>query len=327
MIKTDLSELIKEGKERSKGKRVDIAFLLVILLLGIIPAATDAPYVLHVLTLFLLYVALSLTWNLIMHSGLLSFGHAIFIGIGAYSSVFMINTMGLHPVTGMLLGCGLSFLLALIVGFISIRLGGIYFAIFTVVLFFLMRSISKHLDPIGIPPWENVLPSLFSPQFESTGYFLTAWIICVITSVILFSIYHRKTILTITAIREGELGIRTLGVATLRMKVMIFCLTAVCCSLIGSIYSHFNIFVSPETGFNMWFSIKPIVYAFFGGIYTFSGPIFGCILLLLDMLVFTPLLPAMGPIIYGVFIVLIVLFLPGGVMPAIIKRFSSKTEL
>jgi len=323
MIKTNLLELI----ERSKGKRVDIAFLLVILLFGITPAVTDAPHILHVLTVFLFFVAMSLTWNIIMHSGLLSFGHAIFFGIGAYSSVFMVNTMGLHPVYGMLAGCALSFLLALIVGFTSIRLGGIYFAIFTVVLFFLMRSMSKHLDFIDIPPWENVLPSLFSPEFESSGYFLAAWVICAITSIILFSIYHRKTIYTITAIREGELGIRTLGVATLRMKVMIFGLTAVCVSLIGSVYSHSNIFVSPDTGFNMWNSIKPIAYAFFGGIYTFSGPIFGCILLLLDMLVFTPLVPAMGPLIYGVFIVLIVLFLPGGVMPAIIKRFGSKTTM
>lgn len=130
---------------KKRSDYLDLILLLLTLSLAFVPLAVEAPQIRHITTIVLLYISLSLTWNLIAHSGLFSFAHAVFFGIGAYASVLMSNA-GLPPVYGFLIGVLLSFIVALMIGFISIRLGGIYFSIFTLVLLLLMSQLPFHLD-------------------------------------------------------------------------------------------------------------------------------------------------------------------------------------
>jgi len=175
---------------------------------------------------------------------------------------------------------------------------------FTVALHFLISYSSRRLEVIGVPPWEVPVISLFPLEIRNLAYYYTFFSLLLVTSFIVYLIFHSTLGLKLIAIREGELGIRVHGINTFRIKVLIFMFSAICWSVVGSIYSHFNGFVSPDSSFDLWISLRPVVYTMFGGLYTFIGPILGCsILLTIDRLLLTPMLPGFSPFLYGTILI------------------------
>ncbi len=287
-------------------------------------------YVYHIIILVILYAILVQSLNLIMgYVGIISMGHAVFSGIGAYTAALISIHLGYNFFVGMAIG----FLFAGIVGALlalpSLRVRDEYLIVFTVgfqmVVFEFMltaRGITQGQGGIpGIPPAEIWgisfhTPLRFLPLLAAMGLvcFAIAW-----------RVIHSPFGRVLKAIREDESASRALGKNTLSFKVLVFALSGGLAAVAGSLMAHYISFISPFS-FTIEVSIFIIVMVVLGGEANFWGPIMGAAILMgiTEMLRFVPgassYIDAAREIFYGLILMFLMIFRPQGILPAHSKR-------
>jgi branched-chain amino acid transport system permease protein len=278
-----------------------------------------ARHQLSLLTDLLIYGLFALSLDLIMgYTGMVSFGHAAYFGLGAYASALVLIHFGQPVPVALLAGALLAGAVALPVGWFSTRATGIYFAMLTLAFAQLLytvaykwRDLTGGSDGIaGVPKttlfWGG--PSLASPQ---AFYVLVA--ACVVLSLFLCRALVRSPFgHALEAIRENERRFTSLGRDPRPFKLVVFVIAAAFAGLAGALFAPFRGFASPEVMF--WvFSGQGLMMVLMGGIGTLVGPILGAMVFILIQEVLSSYTEH-WMIFTGVVFVLMVIFLPDGLV-------------
>jgi branched-chain amino acid transport system permease protein len=265
------------------------------------------------------------SWNVLTgYSGHISLGHALYIGIGAYTTTFLAQTIGLSPWIGMFLGGFIAVGIALFLGFLGFRFGlrGVYFVILTIAFAELARLAVSHIEALGsfTGMFLGFNPSFYNFQFRGNiPYYYIALGYMVASLVAVRLIETAKLGRFIVAIREDEDAAQSLGVNTFKYNMMAIAISAFMTSLAGAFYANYIFYLHPNSMFGMSTSIELILRPIVGGLGTLFGPVVGSFIL-------TPLseisrayfakggLEGLHLILYGVLAILVVLFMPKGII-------------
>ena len=250
---------------------------------ALIPLVVRDAFFLDSLVLILLWGSLSAAWNVAGgYAGQVSIGHAAFFGIGAYSAALMVTRFGRNPWLGMLLGVGLALVAGLVIGFLSNRLRGPYFALSTIAFSqVLLIAVSRWR---GFTAGAEGIPVPFRPGFATLGLGHVAWVYMALGVAILYylvAIYLERSRLglQLAGVREDEDAAEAIGVASRRLKVVAIAASAGLTSVCGSLWAQYVGFVDPAYVFSVDLSVRFALNTIIGGTGTALGPYLGSMLI------------------------------------------------
>ncbi len=302
------------------------AILIILTALAVVLPFFTGAYVLSIFISIFVFLSLSLSWDMMLRTGQLSFGTAGFFGIGAYASALAVANLGLNPILSIILGGLFSAIIAFALGFVVLRLREIYFAITTLALTHVFSVIIRNLSDITGGASGTILPNAIFNGDPKLIY----WAILLITFMVIgiSEMFKRTKIrFAINSIRNDETTAKSSGIDVFKYLLLVFVITSAIQGVIGAFYAQQFAFVNPESTFSLNFLLLPIAMALVGGIYTTSGPIIGALILGLISEYLKLLIPYGHLVVYGVIIVLVVLFLPEGIFKSVKKLFASKDNV
>jgi branched-chain amino acid transport system permease protein len=289
-----------------------VLVLLAGVVLGVYPLLVSNRFFLHLSIMVLLYALLGMSWNLLGgYTGQISFGHAAFFGTGAYTSTILLLRFGISPWLGMVAGAVLASLLSLPLGWLTFRLRGPYFALSTLAFAEIVRVIVYNWDSLtGGGDGLNILTNLGG----IVRFYYIILALTVAAALVICACVRSRWGYFLNAIREDEDAAEALGVPATRMKVIVLAISAFLVALAGSFFASYQLYINPDLVYESQISIQMIVVTIVGGIGTLEGPVVGALVIVPLSEYFRGLSPVANPLIYGLFIVIFMLFLPEGIV-------------
>jgi branched-chain amino acid transport system permease protein len=285
------------------------AALAVLVAMLPVPALNNG-YLENVFRTILMYAAMSLAWNLIGgYAGYVSFGNVVFFGIGAYCSA-LLSARGIYalpiciPVAA--IACAVF---AVVVGLPVLRLRGHYFGIATLGVSLAVGEIIANVDVFG---------SSTGLSLRQVGnfhdYYYAMWAVCVACLLLTYIIARSKFGYALVAIRENEDAALVLGINPTFFKVAAWAVSGAMCGSAGAVFAFANAFIDPATAFSLDNNVFPIVMTILGGSGTVAGPLFGALVLTGINQTLWNQFPKVHTLFFGAVIVLVVMFLPRGLL-------------
>ena len=257
-------------------------------------------------------------------TGQVSLGHAAFVGIGAYAVALGVGRFGLAPWWGALLGMAVSGVLAFFWGRLTFGLRGSYFVLSSIAVAEILRLVAineRWLTGGAQGVFLSTLPEPFGLDlFDRSVQFYLAllYLALVIFLAILFS--QNRFGYQMRAVREDEASAEAAGINPTRVKLLAFTLSGALTALGGALYGVFLSFLEPHDLFFLPLSVRIALTAIIGGRGTVWGPLTGAALLVLSAELFRNAFAQANLLIYGVLIVVVVLFLPRGIIGELARR-------
>ena len=316
------------------------AALLLVALLAVLIAAPFLvnDYLLTVLILILYFAYLGQAWNIMMgFAGQLSLGHAIYVGLGAYVAAALYVHYGIGPWIGLLAAVPVAMACGAVIGFLAFRFGvaGVYFAILTIAFAEFARIGFDHIRYTGgsagffLPVAQYATNDLWNLRGRPVMFY---YVILALTGAA-FMLCHLLLRSRIgyfwLAIREDEEAARALGIDTFRYKMIAVVISAGMTAVAGVFFAFFYNNLFPENIFHISRSIEIILAPIIGGIGTLFGPILGAFLLTGLSEAVTEILHAFGfdfpgakQVFYGLCLLVVVVALPDGIWPWLVRRLG-----
>jgi branched-chain amino acid transport system permease protein len=298
-----------------------LAFAVMVLLA---PLYFKGGYLMNVLVFVGIHTMLAIGLNLLLgYAGQISLGHAGFFGLGAYLSGILTATYAWNPWLAMPLAALLVGALAFLIGFPILKLKGHYLAMATLGMGIIIYIVfNETVDLTGGPSGLSGIPNLSigTITFDSDveNYYLI-WVITLGTILLTLNLANSRVGRALRAVHDSEVAARVVGVNARLLKVQIFALSAVISSVAGSLYAHTMTFVAPASfGFN--FSVELLTMVVIGGLGSIYGSFLGAALLTL-LPEFLRAAHDYDIIIYGGLLMLMVMFMPGGLVRGIPDLF------
>ncbi len=300
-------------------KKKLVLFIIITGVALFLPFFTGA-YFLSIFTSIFVFLSLSLSWDMMLRTGQLSFGTAGFFGLGAYASALTVANLGLNPILSIILGGLFAAIIAFVLGFIVLRLRLIYFSITTLALTHVFSVVIRNLSDLTGGASGTILPG--GAIFNGDPRYIYWLILGLTLIVILISELFRRTRLhfAINSIRNDETTACSSGIDVFKYLLLVFVITSAIQGVIGAFYAQQYAFVDPESTFSLNFLLLPIAMALVGGVYTTKGPIIGALLLGLISEYLKLIIPYGHLVVYGIIIVVVVLFLPQGIYKQLRKK-------
>jgi branched-chain amino acid transport system permease protein len=272
---------------------------------------------------------LAMSYNLLFgFTGVISFGHALFFGMGGYLMGIMLERAGLGAgtgwIVGLVIGLAVCALLGLIVGLVSLRLRGVYFTMFTLAvaeafyIYFSRLPATNAEDGFSI----QTLPTWLDPSQSRLSVYYITLIFCLLTFVFIRRLMLSPTGAVLLAIRENEERASAIGYHTLRFKLVAIILAAVLAGTAGMFQIILKKKVGPEV-MAVNYTVDPLLMTIIGGAGTFSGPIIGATALhMSDRLLRNSVIPIVNTrinlsdswnLILGIAFIVVVMIFPQGI--------------
>ena len=320
---------------------------LFVALLASVPLWLTDFYFLHILITTGIFIIAAMSLNLLLgYTGQLSLGHVAFFGIGAYTSalvslgfevqVFSGFTVGLTPKPvwfAMLCGIVVAGLTGYAIGKLSFRVRGAYFVIVSISFAEVVRLVAVNWVELTQGPMAlNNIPALtlgtgaFELSFlRKPAFFILVLVAGVISYVIIARLVNSRAGRAMIALRENESLAMSVGIDVTRYLVIATIVSAAMAGMAGALYTHYIRIVDPDI-FLFIYTVTMVIMVVTGGKGTLAGPIVGGILFgfVPEFLRAMALQPEVQWIIYGVLMVLVVFFLPQGIVPAITHYISAR---
>jgi branched-chain amino acid transport system permease protein len=315
--------------------------LLLLLLLLVALLATPflvSDYLLTVLILILYFAYTGQAWNIMMgFAGQLSLGHALYVGLGAYTTAALYFHYGISPWIGLPLAIAVSALAGAIIGFLAFRFGvaGVYFAILTIAFAEFARIGFDHWRWVGgsaglfVPVANYAQNDLWTLRGSPRMFYYVILALTVAAFLLCHFLLRTRAGYYWQAIREDEEAARALGIDTFRYKMYAVTLSAAMTSLAGIFFAFYYNNLFPEQVFNIGRSIELILGPIIGGIGTLFGPVLGAFLLTglaealrEGMLRFGVDVPGAKQVFYGLCLLVVVMALPHGVWPPLSRALG-----
>ncbi len=235
-------------------------------------------YWLHTAIVGLFYIMMASSWNLLAgFTGQVSFAHAAFAGIGAYTSGILAAKFGLPPLLGLVIGVGIAATLGLALGALCIRMGGIYLSLTTLGFSEILRiivvneyEITRGTMGLTVPPFWGEYSKTVSFYVLLAAAALVLWLIGRILRSDLGTSFR--------AVQNDEVAAASMGIPVIRVRMAAFVITGAMAGLAGSLYGHYLLLITPHIlSLDLMFLV--LAMTVIGGIGTFVGPIVGALFL------------------------------------------------
>ena len=314
------------------------ASVLLAILLAVLCAVPwlAGDYLLTVLITILYLAYVGQAWNVMMgFAGQLSLGHAIYVGLGAYSAAVLYVDFGIPPWIGMLAAIAIAAACGALIGYLAFRfgVGGVYFAILTIAFAEFARIGFDHFGWVGgsagffLPVANYARNDLWNLRGNPTMFYYVMLALTAAAFALCHVLLRSRTGYYWQAIREDEEAARSLGINTFRYKLIAVVISGSMTALAGVFFAFYYNNLFPEQVFHISRSIEIILGPIIGGIGAPFGPIVGAFLLTGASELMQNVLIAIGfdvpgakQVFYGVALLLIIIVLPGGVWPWLAAR-------
>jgi len=295
-------------------------------------------YLLTVLITILYFAYAGQAWNIMMgFAGQLSLGHALYVGLGAYTAAVLYVDLGIGPWIGMIAAIAIAAACGALIGFLAFRfgVGGVYFAILTIAFAEFARIGFDHLRFVGasagffLPVANYARNDVWTLRGNPAMFYYVALVLTTVAFGVCHLLLRSRIGYYWLAIREDEQAARSLGINTFRCKMAAVVISAGMTAVAGVFFAFFYNNLFPEQVFNISRSIELILGPVIGGIGTLFGPIIGAFLLtglseLLQSLlaIFGLDVPGAKHIFYGICLLAVVMALPEGVWPRLAAKLG-----
>jgi len=251
--------------------------VLFVLMLLLMPLLTNDMYILRILAIAAIFSIFAASWDLLSgYVGQVSFGHALFFGVAAYTTALLNLRLGWSPLFTIPIGALVAVLVGLLVGIPCLRLKGPYLGLATLAFPILLMGIIF------------AFPKFFGGELGISGitrlasvrlneYYLVV-ILMLVLCFIMWKITDSKIGIIFHAIREDEIAVRASGINTIKYKLYAFCLSGFFAGIAGGLYTHFLRIAGPSM-LAVLMSFQAIIWTIFGGIVTIYGAIAGVFIL------------------------------------------------
>jgi branched-chain amino acid transport system permease protein len=265
-----------------------------------------------------IYSILTIGLCLLMgYAGQISLGHASFFGLGAYISGVITTTYGVNPWFCLVLGMLVSAAVALLVGAPSLKLRGHYLAMATLAFCIIITVIFNESVAItGGPDGLAFIPgiSIMGWTLDSVvKYYYFVWSIVLVVMFLCLNIIRSRVGRALRSIHGSEMAASAVGVNVAKYKIYVFVLSAVVASVGGSLYAHYLNFINPSS-FDLFVSIKLLIMIILGGMHSLWGAILGAALVTFLSYEWLHYFEEAEVMVYGIIILAIIIFLPGGLV-------------
>jgi branched-chain amino acid transport system permease protein len=306
--------------------------VLVVAVLPLLPFVNN--YIVAATVRALIFISLGQAWNIVAGiGGQLSLGHGVFLGLGCYTTGILFNKYGIPPWIGGWVGVLLSLAVALVMGSMTLRMRGVFFALATVAVSLASVQLARHFvdltggaDGLALKFLGN---SVWAMQARSPGPFLYASLVFVviyywITRWLLASYFG----LAMQAVRDDEVAAAAAGVAVFRTKLVGFMLSAGMTALAAVLYMQFYMAIDPEAAFGLSQAIQLQLPALLGGLGTALGPVIGgAVMIFLSEVTnwgSTKLgIEGADILVYGLMLLVVILRAPNGIVGLVFKNASA----
>ena len=285
-----------------------------------------------ILVLVPIWAVFGLSWNLFSgYSGLVSFGHAAFFGIGAYTVTLLLVDANVTPWLGIPAAAVLGGAAALLIALPTLRLRGHYFALAMLAYPLVMLYVVQYLGLQEVPlPMKRQNPLLWLQFVDARSMILVAVGLLVIAMVISMWVETSRFGLLLTAVRQNELAAEAAGVDTRRVKVLALMASGAMAAASGGLYACVLLIVTPDSVFGVLVSAQALTLVMFGGVGTYWGALIGAAVLipLSDTLQaeLGDVIPGIQGVVYGATIILVMLLAPEGVFWSLRERLRRRSR-
>lgn len=301
-----------ERNAPSGTRRVQWIFGTLAILVAFLPLALG-PYPQTVARSVLIYMMLAISWDMLIRSGQLSFGIAGFFGLGGYAAAIGAEYLGIPPILTLLFAAIVVGAVAWAIGALVLRLRGMYFAIVTLALAEIFRIVMHNWSSLTGGPNGMLLPRV---AFD--GSTVATYLMVLVLAALVIGISewfrHGKLHFALTAIRDNEIVAKSAGINIYRYLILAFAITSGIQGAVGASYTQLYGFVTPESSFNVNYTLIPLAMTLLGGMYGTWGPVVGATLLGVLGEYLKLIVPYGHLLVYGVIIVLVILFMPRGIV-------------
>jgi branched-chain amino acid transport system permease protein len=302
---------------------------VVVAALALLPLVSDQ-YLLNNAVLVVMFVGITVAWNIAAFGGALSLGHAAFFGLGSYTAAILLLDHGINPWVGMLAGMIVAAAGGLLMSIPLLRLRGPFFTLSTLAFVEVLRLLAVYARDFTGGSEGLTIP--FSPGWlnmsftDREPYYYIVLVMTVATVAVSMWIFHSRMGYQLRASGSDDEATRALGVNTAGLKVSALVVSAAFTGAFGAFAAQYFFIVDPETSFSMnLYSIQPALNGIIGGAGTVLGPILGAVLM-------TPIGEYMRSafagqqglnfMIYGFVLVVVVMAMPGGLVAGITRLRS-----
>jgi branched-chain amino acid transport system permease protein len=286
---------------------IAVIFVLMLLLL---PVLTQDMYILRIMAIASIFAIFAASWDLLSgFVGQVSFGHALFFGVAAYTTALLNLRLGWSPLITIPLGALAAVLVGLLVGIPCLRLKGPYLGLATLAF------------PIMLMGIIFTFPKFFGGELGISGItrlaserlheYYIAVIMMLVLCYIMWKITDSKIGIIFHAIREDEIAVRASGINTIKYKLLAFCLSGFFAGLAGGLYTHFMRIAGPSM-LAVLMSFQAIIWTIFGGIATIYGAVAG-VFILYPTLEFLRAASEYRMLIFALIVLLVLRLMPEGI--------------
>ncbi len=271
------------------------------------------------------------------YAGQPSMGQAGFCAIGAYASAIVATKFNLSPWVGLLAAGAMSGLVGWLIGSLILRLSGHYLAIGTLGFGIIVAALLKQWEWTGLSSGMRNVPrfEFFGDALKSeAGYYYLVLVILLLVIVLALNLVRSRPGRALRALHESEIGAEMLGVDTATAKLRVFVLSAVLGGIAGSLYAHYVGSITPDT-FEFTISVEMLVMAVIGGVSSVWGAALGTAFIwglsqaikalpdVLNSIVKIPSITQFELMIFGTILILVMIFMPEGLLPTFTRRKRS----
>lgn len=300
-----------------------IIYSAVCLLLFTMPLITVEPYVYHILCLIGINIIFACSLNAILNIGELNLAQSAFMGIGAYTSTLLVMKLSFPFWLALPIAMIVTGVVSLPVGFLTLRFKGAYFLLFTFLFAELVRIIMSNFWIGlfgGIPGLTNIpRPSINIPGWLQMNFSSNVEFYYLILILVIFTIFVMRRMdisrlgMVFRAISQSESLVESTGISAMKFKMLGCAIGCGFAGMAGSLYAHFVGIITP-TDFSVHAVLAPIAYVVIGGMGNILGPVLGTTFLMVLSHFYLRQTGLYELLIYGVIIVVIIRFMPEGLI-------------
>ncbi|NNE84076.1 MAG: branched-chain amino acid ABC transporter permease [Alphaproteobacteria bacterium] len=283
------------------------------------------------------FVMIATAWNILGgYGGYINFGTAGFLGVGSYTAVALIQWLGAGIVEQVIIAGVVAGFLGLSIGYFTLRLKGVYFAIATLALAIVLETFVNNWDFVGgaagisfLPPRK---PELLGYVFiDSKGGALFGntkeYLFFIMAVLAVFSVWIARSIEKgklgrgLNSIKDNEEAAECMGVPTLRLKLFATTISGSLMGMAGAVFPSFLTFIDPLTAFNLEFAVNSLAMPMIGGTFTWIGPVVGAVLLgTVQQWAIVTFSSELNLLILGVLLIFFVTVAPHGIVGWFMKK-------
>jgi len=276
------------------------------------------------------YIVLSTAWNILGgYTGYTNFGVAAFFAVGAYSSVVLHKLTSLPVPVMILVGGIMSGILGFGMGYLTLRLKGVFFAIATLALAIVAQTLIVNWDYVGGSRGIYIIRPQQSPLYGSYIQYLYSLMLILawISLAIARTIERSRLGLGFAAIRDDELAAEAGGVPTLRLKLIATTLSGALMGMSGAPLPYYVTYLDPASSFNLSYAVNSVAMPLIGGMTSWVGPMIGAILLgTIQQLATVTISSALNLLIVGLLLIAFVIIAPNGIVGLVQARRRARAR-